>query len=286
MWNVSSSLTHGEEDLITKLRVAVLISVHNRWTYTQEILSRLTKENDFFDVFIHIVDDGSTDETQANLEIYPGVILTRSDGNSYWARSMKMAQDSISESVDYLLWLNNDVLLVEDFFRALYLAVQDNPRCILVGQTSDSIASETTYGGLKLRGRHPLQFEKVKALNSYELADTFHGNIVLIPSEFNTNLKGIDGIFQHGYADLDFGLRATKSGYAIRVIPGFLGKCERNPNPFLGKSRRESFKIILSVKFIPIKSQIIYCYRHGGLEWPFYVISPYLKILLRNSVRI
>jgi GT2 family glycosyltransferase len=269
-----------------KSRVAILIAVHNRWAYTQEIIYRLTKENDFFEICIHIVDDGSTDETQDNLESFPGVTLIRSNGNSYWAKSMKMAQDSVSESVDYFLWLNNDVLLVDEFYKVLYQAVQDNPRCILVGQTSDSANVATTYGGLRRNGRHPLRFKEVEALSTYEPADTFHGNIVLIPSEINLSLKGIDGVFQHGFADHDFGLRATKSSFAITVIPGVLGKCDRNPNPLLGKSRRESLQIILSVKFLPLKSQIRFCFRHGGPEWPIYAFSPYLKIILLNRLKI
>ena len=92
---------------MTKTRVAVLIAVHNRWRHTQDILSIITKETDLFEICIHIVDDGSTDETQANLEKSPSINYIRSDGHSYWAKSMKIAQDSVSESVDYFLWLNH-----------------------------------------------------------------------------------------------------------------------------------------------------------------------------------
>jgi GT2 family glycosyltransferase len=271
---------------MSKLRVAVLIAVHNRWEYTREVISRLTKENDFFDFCVHVVDDGSTDETQTHYHDSPRVTFIRTAGNNYWAKSMKVAQDSISEPIDFFLWLNNDVLLVDDFFRLIYRGVRDNPHCILVGQTSNARTNMATYGGLNRLGRHPLRFSEVKALSSYTNVDTFHGNIVLIPADANSILGGIDGGFQHGYADLDFGLRAIKSGFTIRALPGFLGICERNPNPFVGLSRWESLKTVLSIKFLPLRSQIRYCRRHGGVVWPIYVISPYLKILRNKSIQL
>ena len=248
---------------------------------TEKLINFLNSSQDKFDISIHIVDDGSYDETEEKLRFHPKITYIRGDGNLFWAKSMKLAQDSVIQPIDYLLWLNNDVELFPGFFDLLSDSVEKHPDSILVGQTIDPITREFTYGGLRRLGKHPHRMAKVHASNNFEAADTFCGNIVLIPKYINDVLGGIDGVFEHGYADYDFGLRATKLRIDIRVIPGSLGACSFNPNPYIGKTRREILSMMLSRKYLPIRSQIRYTKRHSGIEWPIYVIIPYLRSVLK-----
>ena len=261
------------------IRISVLMAVHNRWEMTHEILDNLQISSSEIDLCLHIVDDGSSDATSKSLSQYPKVRYQRGDGNLFWAKAMKLAQDSVVDPVDYYLWLNNDVKLSADFFARILESVKNHPNTILVGQTSDSISGLISYGGYKRIGRHPHRFKNVQAESDYEEADTFCGNIVLIPTSINRDLGGIDGEFEHGYADHDFGYRAKKMGYQIKVIPGFLGSCSRNPNALKNQNRLQAFKLILSKKYLPWRSQIRFCKRHGGPEWILYVVSPYLRTL-------
>jgi GT2 family glycosyltransferase len=155
------------------------------------------------------------------------------------------------------------------------------PESILVGQTSDPRSNQITYGGLKRIGRHPHRLQIINAQEKYELADTFCGNIVLIPSKINLSLSGIDGNYQHGYADYDFGYRAKKMGFNMQIIPGFLGTCLVNPPLLSSWNFLKYLKILTSKKYLPIRSQIRFCKRHGGPEWPIYVIAPYLRAILK-----
>jgi GT2 family glycosyltransferase len=262
------------------VRIAVLMAVHNRWEMTKNVLDRLHFPPVDIDLSIYIVDDGSTDSTSFDVLQYPLVAYQRSDGNLFWAKAMKLAQDSVVDKVDYYLWLNNDVRLSDDFFVRILESIKSHPKTILVGQTSDPTSQLISYGGYKRIGRHPHRFKNVQAEKDYKEADTFCGNIVLIPFSINFALGGIDGEFEHGYADHDFGYRAVKMGYPIRIIPGFLGSCSRNPNILKTQNRLHALQLILSKKYLPIRSQIRFCKRHGGPEWILYVITPYVRTIL------
>lgn len=265
------------------IRIAVLIAVHNRWEMTQDVLHKLQKTPPGVEVCIHIVDDGSSDRTSLELAKYKAISYKRGNGDLFWAKSMKFAQDSVSEPIDYFLWLNNDVSLADDFFHRILASVKLFPESILVGQTSDAQSNQITYGGLKRIGRHPHRLQTINAQEKYELADTFCGNIVLIPSRINLSLGGIDGTYEHGYADYDFGYRAKKMGFDIQIIPGFLGICSANPPLLSSWNFLNSLKLLTSKKYLPIRSQIRFCKRHGGVEWPIYVIAPYLRAILKRK---
>ena len=256
------------------------MAVHNRWGMTREILTKLDDIPSNIELCIHVVDDGSSDSTHTEMKNYPKVSYFRGNGDLFWAKSMKVAQDSVSDKVDYILWLNNDVILNMDFYARILQSINDFPKSILVGQTSDPITKQITYGGLKRRGRHPHRLEKIHAQTDYIEADTFCGNIVLVPNSINKAVGGIDGEFEHGYADYDFGYRAKKNGHSIVVIPGFLGTCSENPNLILNKSRSKVLGMLFSKKYLPFRSQVRFCMRHGGPEWPVYVLAPYLRALL------
>jgi len=257
---------------------------------TQDVLSKLKKTPSEVEVCIHLVDDGSSDSTRLELAKNKKISYQRGNGDLFWAKSMKFAQDSVVEPIDYFLWLNNDVLLTDDFFQQILASLKIYPESILVGQTSDLVSGRITYGGMKRIGRHPHRLQIINAKRDFESADTFCGNIVVVPKLINDSLGGIDGTYEHGYADYDFGYRAKKLGYDIQIIPGFLGTCSLNPPDLSAKNTLQSRKILSSRKFLPIRSQIRFCKRHGGIEWPIYVIATYFRAILNvkrfRSIRI
>jgi GT2 family glycosyltransferase len=262
------------------VRIAVLMAVHNRWDFTLGALLKLATSPSDIELCIHIFDDGSTDNTKSELSNYLNVTYLAGSGKNFWAKSMKYAQDSVSEPIDYFLWLNNDVSLADDFFHRILAAIKLFPESVLVGQTSDPWSKQITYGGLKRIGRHPHRLQIINSQEKYESADTFCGNIVLIPNSINKSLGGIDGEYEHGFADYDFGYRAKRMGFDIQIIPGFLGTCSVNAPLLSTLNFFNSLKILTSKKYLPIRSQIRFCKRHAGPEWLIYVLAPYLRAIL------
>jgi GT2 family glycosyltransferase len=274
--------------MMPKIRMAILVAVHNRWNLTDALLTEINAQisNSGIELCIHLFDDGSTDETQEQILQHPvatRITFLKGDGTLYWAKSMKMAEDSITDEIDYILWLNNDVKLVDDFFTEVLRAIQVHPKAILVGQTCDSVSGHVTYGGLIRTGRHPLRVSRLEMSTTFASADTFNGNIVVIPREANELLGGIEGSFEHGYADLDFGYRAKRLGIRVLTMPGILGSCNRNEVPLPSRSVISNIKTDLLKKHLPIRSQMRFCFRHGGPEWLIYAFAPYLKRILGRS---
>lgn len=269
--------------VIKQIQIAILMAVHNRWNMTKAMLTQLENAPISVKLYIYVTDDGSVDATHQELSMNPNVNYQKTDGNLYWAKSMKIAEKSILETVDYIMWLNNDVSLSDEFFSRILNSIAYFPNAVLVGQTCDPTTNQITYGGLKRLGRHPHRLQLIFAEQYHEPVDTFCGNIVLIPTSINSSLKGIDGYFEHGYADYDYGYRAKKKGYDILVIPGFLGSCSLNQSSLIGENIWKSLRIIVSRKYLPIRSQIRFCFRHGGVEWPIYVFAPYLRVFLKRK---
>jgi GT2 family glycosyltransferase len=271
-----------------KIRLALVIAVHNRWKHTEALLTQINtlSASSGFELCIHFLDDGSIDETSSQVHQHPisdRLTYLKGDGTYYWAKSMKIAQDSISGEIDYILWLNNDVKLTEDFFAKIMDAIETHPESILVGQTSSYSSGKITYGGLIRDGRHPLRVSRMGISSKFVPADTFNGNIVVIPKVINDLLGGIDGRFEHGYADLDFGYRASKRGISVLTMPGIMGNCERNEPQPPSRSIITNLKTDLSKKHVPIRSQFRFSYRHGGPEWLIYTVAPYIKRILGSS---
>jgi GT2 family glycosyltransferase len=273
------------EFMTERMRIAVLMSVHNRWEMTQEVLNKLAKAPEAIRLCVHVVDDGSTDATNVEIARFDNVNYLVANGDLFWAKSMKKAEESVIDAIDHFLWLNNDVNLSEDFFSTILKSINDFPNSILVGQTSNPITNEISYGGKKRIGRHPFRLSNIEAWTEHVAADTFCGNIALIPKQLSDDLGGIDGCFEHGYADYDFGYRAQKMGYKIWVIPGVLGTCAPNAIYTQSDTYLRTVKKIFQKKYLPIRSQFRFSRRHGGSEWFVYFLAPYVRTLLglKNS---
>ena len=269
----------------THIRIAVLVAVHNRWEKTSALLLQLKAiESDKVKICIHVTDDGSSDETFQELQKM-GVHVIHGSGELYWAKSMKAAEISVTDMVDYLLWLNNDVSLSDHFFDILVENTLKFPDRILVGQTIDEKSGSLSYGGLLRIGKHPHRFKFVGFSTQSMDVDTFCGNVVAIPFWVNQELGGIDGNYQHGLADYDYGLRARSKGIRISTLPGIIGNCSRNIQFTDSRNPLKRFRYISGVKFLPVKSQLRYCRRHGGLGWPIYFSLPYLRAIFGISSR-
>lgn len=186
------------------------------------------------DVHVYLLNDGSTDGTAdavraSELE----VTVLQGDGGFFWAKSMAAAETAAvtdSAEADVLLWLNDDVTLDEDALRRLLATHRERPDAIVVGAVRDPDSGDTTYTGLDRSGWHPLSFTPVSpSPTDLVAADTFNGNVVLIPVSAQRSIGPIDGAFSHALADIDYGLRAGQSGVDIFVAPGTVGTCARNP---------------------------------------------------------
>jgi GT2 family glycosyltransferase len=240
----------------------------------------------YFKIELIVVDDNSTDGTQEMLqrvkqeyENAMDIRIIEGSGNWFWSKSMSVCEQYVSVGTTGSLWLNDDVDLYPTAFEKLNDFIDQSPRTIFVGQCYDPLKKRLSFGGYKSTHRNPMKITRVVALDRAQLLDTFCGNFVYIPSDIAAFIGGIDGEYEHGLGDLDFGYRATRAGVVALAMPGFIGECTKDELPKL-QSRIQIIRFWNSRKKSPMRSQIRFLRKFGGALWPLWFVAPYVRILL------
>ena len=265
--------------------VVAILACHNRRSRTLDCLRSLfAQELNGVDLSAVLVDDGSTDGTgEAVRRAFAAVSVLAADGRRYWARAMALAErEALSRSPDYVLWLNDDVVLDPRALSTLLgLSVAEGGSAIVVGALREPLTGAVTYSGVRRRDWHPLRLEPVEPGDGPVLVETFNGNVVLVPAEVACALGGIDDGFAHALADFDYGLRAGRLGYVSILAPSVVGTCTRDgkERPWLDAARPsdERIRLLLGPKGVHPGSTARYLRRHGGRAWPLFWAASYLK---------
>jgi GT2 family glycosyltransferase len=198
---------------------------------------------------------------------------------------MALAEESaLVSDPDFLLWLNDDVVLDKDALsRLIDTSSRDAEGCITVGAVRDPVTGDLTYSGLRRRGVHPLVWDLVEPADNPVEVETFNGNVVLVPRSVTTKVGLIDGVLSHSAADLDYGLRAAQAGVPALLATSTVGTCARDGSrrPWLDPTlnRRGRFRVLFSLKGLPPRPRAHYLIRHGGPIWFVFWVAPYISAL-------
>jgi GT2 family glycosyltransferase len=277
------------------LRLAVLMTCHNRVATTTTCLEALQRQEGFNgSIALFLLDDGSTDGTsQAAESLFPEATIIRGDGNLYWCGGMRTAfAQAIDGNFDFYLWLNDDTRLDQDAVARMYQTYltasnQLGKSLIVVGSTRDEGSDGMSYGGWRLFSSKffTVAWEKVLPdQNHWISCDTMNGNCVFI-ARAAVNLNGnLDPSFTHGMGDLDYGLRATAAGCQIVISPGYYGVCKANQGIGLWTDQQlpvlQRWQKLLGPKGLPLKEWMVFTRRHTGKLWVLHWLGPYLKFWL------
>jgi len=278
--------------------ISALLTCHNRREHTLECLASLRAAAiPGITVDVHLVDDGSNDGTaEAVAAAYPDVEITVGSGDLFWSGGMRLAfTRAVPARPDYLLWLNDDVVLDADALERLLttyagLCAKRQPLSVVVGSTRDPQTGVTTYGGVRRTSRlRRMAFALVTPTDTPQACDTMNGNVVLIPRSVYSVVGNMDERFTHGGGDTDYGLRARWTGCQVFVAPGHVGACSANPRVGTFRdetlSRRERLHLVASPKGLPVAEWAALCRRHGGPLWPALALSPYVRIMAGRRSR-
>jgi len=264
------------------MRIAILMTCHNRVSKTLACLSSIYS-NDLSQhgISIFLVDDGSTDGTNKQVSArFPNVKMVTSSGDLYWSRGMNLAwRTALKEGFDAYLWLNDDVVLASNAIEKLtgtLLWHRDNmdDDCIVAGCLADPQTGEYTYGvAMRSSTWHPGRWSMVSPSEVKPVfAESFHGNVVLVPRSVVEKVGIIDATFSHAMGDTDYSHRARKAGIPIAAAPGYLGTCEMNT------TTASNLFELMGRTHLPPRDWWIFTRRHSStLSWPVAFLGPYLR---------
>lgn len=281
-------------------RVAVLITSHNRKQQTLRCLQHLNaqRRSEAISVRPYLVDDGCTDGTGAAVrEAFPNVTIVNGSGSLFWAGGMRRAfGEAAKDDPDFYLWLNDDTFLYEEALkRALdtYDAIsRRGPRpSIIVGSTHPAERAPANYGGRRSQWWRPLHYQIVQPVPEPIECTSFNGNFVLIPRAVARAVGNLSVDYKHSFADIDYGIRAKKTGCGTYVMPGFAGICADHARGDVSALKRLSLRQLLgrlnTPKSLMVGSRTVFpfhewkkfCRSHGGVFWFIYFLWHYRGLL-------
>lgn len=265
-------------------RVAIVMACHNRRHTTIRCLEAVrVQKPPSASLHLFVTDDGSTDGTAEEIrQLWPAATIVQGTGMLYWAAGMALAERAaVRTKPDYLLWLNDDTILDPDAIERLLTTSLRHPEAIIVGATTDPVTGERTYGGRFRPGWHPQRLTPLPLSDQPQRADTFNGNVVLIPWAVRQRVGPIDGMFPHAYADDDYGLRATAIGIPIIQAARAVGVCSRNsPQAPPAAGFADRWARLQAPGGLPWRAQVRYLKRHGDWRWPLVLVGQVVHRLL------
>lgn len=253
------------------IKLASVIPVHNRRPVTTNCLQRLgnihlnpPNRSCSIDYTMIVVDDGSTDGTaEAIRDNFPDVVLLKGDGNLWWTGAInKGVQYCLDNGFDLIHIMNDDIEFEQDFL--MHLMEASRPDRLVGSVTLLSDQKNVVFkAGMQETGKpHPRLADLYKRTQYSEICNqeimevaAISGRSLLIPKEVFAKI----GLFDekrlpHGYADMEFCLRAKENG--IKVCINFRSKIyssaseDKDLIAILKKSSRTQFaKSLFNLKY-------------------------------------
>ena len=204
--------------------VHVLIPAHNDKLEVLSLL-RCLEHQSYQGYNVVLVDDGSTDETDKEVASrFPGVTILHGDGNLWWTGANVLGVNHIlchAKQEDYVLLLNNDLVVDDDYVSHLVRCSEKADRAI-VGSTTVSLSDpESLAAGIRLdRKLHATVNRDKTAIESVESedSDVLPGRGTLVPIEVFRKVGNFkQRRLPHYGADYEFMVRARRAGFRLMV---------------------------------------------------------------------
>jgi GT2 family glycosyltransferase len=209
--------------------VYIVFPVHNRIESTKDFLTSLSKQS-AQNYKLVICDDGSTDGTGEYLSTHhPDVTVIQGTGQLWWTAGINKCVHHVLENSsdsDYILTLNNDILLPDNYIEQKLQRASEYPDAIIgtlcVYSDNKKIIETSGYvmGFEKCEGKRLTRPGEKRTEKHKGVVEVTHlpGKGVLLPVKVFKDIGLYDEVNLPQYhADTDLILRAHKAGYCVLV---------------------------------------------------------------------
>lgn len=230
------------------MKIAILMTCHNRKAITRECLARLMPQLAADDK-VFLLDDGSTDGTGDMVRTgFPSVKIIHGDGSLYWSRGMRVAWETSIAHDEWngWLWLNDDTLLEDDALCRMLQCAEINPGSVVLGALKDISTGARIYG---------------KSNDGL-----FCGNCVYVPKEIVSKVGMISDAYHHAWGDYDYAHKCRRKGIKWVEVETTVGKTyahELRPS-LKGKTFAERWHLLRQPKGWCIHDLWVYRIRNYG----------------------
>jgi GT2 family glycosyltransferase len=198
--------------------ISIVILTRNQLPLTQaclESIRRYTREP----YELILVDNGSTDGTLDYLRSQPDVILIENGENKGFAKGCNQGFER--SGGDYIMFLNNDTVVTENWMTNLLRALDSDPRIGMVGPVTNYSSGHqqitVTYSSLDDLDDFARQQREIYA-GIYTVVRRLVGFCLLTRRSVLEEVGLFDEVYGLGnYEDDDLSLRMLRSGYGMMV---------------------------------------------------------------------
>lgn len=207
--------------------VWIVVLTFNRWQDTRACLVSVMAALPF-NTRVLIVDNGSTDETLTALpREFPQAYLIRNPQNLGYAEGNNVGlRYALEQGAEFILVLNNDVVVAPDWLEGLLETAQAQPRAALLGPMvyhADDPQVIQSAGGMLSSDWHSYHRGANKTdtgqFHRTENVDWLTGCAVLARSSALRDFGLLDPSFYMYGEDVDWCLRARKANYTVVFVP-------------------------------------------------------------------
>lgn len=198
--------------------IFIVTAVHNRVNITRKFIEGLKKQKSTENIFLVLVDDGSTDDTdQMVKQEYPNSYVIYGNGKLFWGGALHKAYKYLHNlpinDEDIVLYANDDAVLPNDFIIKVQNLLKIYPNELITGCGYSNITSKYLDG--------PIDFDLKTSAVRLLPPGVNNGNCssTRALAMYGKTFKDIGGfhpvLLPHYGSDYEYTIRAWKKGHKI-----------------------------------------------------------------------
>lgn len=221
------------EDEMIYPDTSIIIPVFNNVAYTKKCINSIVKNTEPGSYEVIVVNNASSDGTQAYLNDLTTqnswLKVINNSQNVGFAKANNQAAEQANG--EYLLFLNNDTEVMENWLEPMISLAQEDDRIGVVGskllyedktiQHAGVVLIDNQPAGDPLQAQNlfvgqPQNFEEANQLREYQAVTAA---CMLMPKALYEQLAGFDENYWNGYEDVDLCLNVRKNGKKVVYQP-------------------------------------------------------------------